>query len=389
MALDKMNVPKTITVGFDVRNDTYTKKLAYVIYTDAKGVLRKEKSWEGWRDKKIDPETYDNEPITGFVLNKKVGGNNYSWNPRNTYVRVFDPRGFEFEISIPNLLFILQESSSIKGKGLEGEFVYAWDGTELVLLPTTCQEYKDSTAFTTLQTKKITKNDMKEGVIYLNKENDRVMYLGRHDWTTYNSTYAYQDDHGAFQDRYNGGYYYNNPTRKTKVKTKVSYFLQTKKKHVFVYIDKNEYWIQDGFTKIGVIESPDVSTLYADKYDTFKNTCPNVGADYEVVKELYNLKDSLASDVNVHFNRSYRLGNDRYNVCYNSYSSDKRITLEHNKDHYVYTIDGDKLSYITSSYTRDGVKMIISREDFDVLVGDKYMFNNKNNGITLYEISKY
>jgi hypothetical protein len=36
------------------------------------------------------------------------------------------PRGFEFEISIPNLLYILQECNSTKG--LDGEFVYAWDG---------------------------------------------------------------------------------------------------------------------------------------------------------------------------------------------------------------------------------------------------------------------
>jgi hypothetical protein len=38
--------------------------------------------------------------------------------------------GFEFEISIPNLLYILQECTSTKGKGLDGEFVYAWDGKD-------------------------------------------------------------------------------------------------------------------------------------------------------------------------------------------------------------------------------------------------------------------
>lgn len=130
MALNKMQIPKTIHIGLQNRKDTYTGKLAYVIYTDGKGVKRKETSWQSWRDKKIDPIDYDNEPMSGFVLNKKVGGNNYSWNPRNTYVRVFDPRGFEFEISIPNLLFILQECSAIKGKGLEGDFVYAWDAAQ-------------------------------------------------------------------------------------------------------------------------------------------------------------------------------------------------------------------------------------------------------------------
>jgi hypothetical protein len=40
------------------------------------------------------------------------------------HIVVYDPRGFEFEISIPNLLYILQECTSTKGKGLDGEFVY-------------------------------------------------------------------------------------------------------------------------------------------------------------------------------------------------------------------------------------------------------------------------
>ena len=66
-------VPKKIKVGFDNRSDTYTGKLAYVIYYDEKGKLRKETSWNSWRDENIEPEEYDNEPMSGFVLNKKVG----------------------------------------------------------------------------------------------------------------------------------------------------------------------------------------------------------------------------------------------------------------------------------------------------------------------------
>ena len=42
---------------------------------------------------------------------------------------------------MPNLLFILENTNSIKGKGLEGEFVYGWDGTELVLIPVDSPDY--------------------------------------------------------------------------------------------------------------------------------------------------------------------------------------------------------------------------------------------------------
>lgn len=139
MSYDNMYIPKKIKIGYQNRSDTYTGKLAYVIYFDDKGKLRKEQSWENWRDESIDPQEVSNDPVEGFVLNKEVGGvrsSNWfrdrygSWN-RIEKIRVYDPRDFEFEISIPNLLFILQETSSIKGKGLEGEFVYAWVGTEL------------------------------------------------------------------------------------------------------------------------------------------------------------------------------------------------------------------------------------------------------------------
>ena len=136
-------VPSKINVGFQNRQDTYTGKLAYVIYFDEKGKLRKETSWNGWRDENIPNEIYESEPTEGFVLNKKVGGNNYSWNPRQTYTRVYDPRGFEFEITIPNLLWILENCNCIKGQGLEGQFVYGWDGKELVLVPVESPDYKE------------------------------------------------------------------------------------------------------------------------------------------------------------------------------------------------------------------------------------------------------
>ena len=138
-------VPQKINVGFQNRNDTYTGKLAYVIYYDEKGKLRKETSWQSWRDEKIPNEEYENVPTEGFVLNKKVGGveESYGWDVRKTYTRIYDPRGFEFEITIPNLLWILENCNCIKGKGLEGEFVYGWDGKDLVLVPVDTPDYKE------------------------------------------------------------------------------------------------------------------------------------------------------------------------------------------------------------------------------------------------------
>jgi len=43
-------IPKKCKVGFNLRQDTYTGKLGYIIYHDGK-VWRKENSWESWRQK--------------------------------------------------------------------------------------------------------------------------------------------------------------------------------------------------------------------------------------------------------------------------------------------------------------------------------------------------
>lgn len=174
-------IPKKIKVGFQERSDTFTKKLAYVTYFDERGNLRKEPSWNGWRDETIDPIEHDNVPTSGFVLNKKVGGDRYHWNTRNTYVRIYDPRDFEFEITIPNLLFILENTNSIKGKGLEGEFVYGWDGGEIVLVPTSSPDYEDLSKLNDLRHSKtsVKSKDLILGATYLTKANRNLIYMGK------------------------------------------------------------------------------------------------------------------------------------------------------------------------------------------------------------------
>jgi len=248
----QLNIPTKIRVGCVERSDTYTKRLGYVIYYDEKGNLRKEVSFEGWRDKKIPAVDYDNTPTEGFVLNKKAGGYSSGWNHRATYCRIFDPRGFEFEISIPNLLFILQETNSIKGKGLEGEFVYSWEGKDIVLLPVSSQEYKQSAEFTSLKTLKVGKADVVEGCTYLTKEQKEVVYLGRYNW--------YQMD-------YDRDYRYK-------------FVSDQNKQHIFVYVDQinksfestSPYLLAKGFTGLAKRLSTDPISNFAEIFDKFSKS---------------------------------------------------------------------------------------------------------------------
>lgn len=186
MSTSSLYIPKRVNVGFQGRTGTYTGKLAYVIYYDHTGKLRKETSWNTWRDKNIPNVEYNNEPIEGFVLNKGVGGTreSYGWNTRNEYIRVYDPRDFEFEISVANLLFILRECDCSKGKGLEGKFVYAWDGTELVLLPAATTDYQQSTIYTDLQGQSVFVKDLIAGATYITKDKQpmTLVYVGKYDF---------------------------------------------------------------------------------------------------------------------------------------------------------------------------------------------------------------
>lgn len=178
----QLYIPKKINVGFKDRSGTYTGKIGYVIYFDDKGVLRKETSWQGWRDKKYEPQQFDNVPTDGFVLNKRAGGKAGSWssNTRQEYVRVYDPRDFEFEITIPNMLFILGECNCHRGKGLEGKFVYGWDGTSLVLVPVSCEEYRKSQEFTALkESAGVKAKELILGATYETRNQVVLTYLGR------------------------------------------------------------------------------------------------------------------------------------------------------------------------------------------------------------------
>ena len=254
----QLKIPPKIHVGYQNRKDTYTGKLAYVVYTDEKGILRKEKSWKQWSDGALGYKDFDNVPTSGFVLNKKVG--DYSWGEgRKAWVRIYDPRGFEFEISVENLLFILQECSSIKGKGLEGDFVYSWDRQDLVLLPVSSVDYQEAKEFTSIQSMKLKASDLVEGYIYETKYQGKLMYLGRHPIHEYKGYCNYH--------RYDN--------------LKLGH-VKTVKKHVFkvIEIDKNKsyygdppvYAFETGASKLSRAIQEQVSSDYASYYDNFKNT---------------------------------------------------------------------------------------------------------------------
>lgn len=266
MSKSQLFIPDRINVGFQEREGTYSGLLAYIIYWDKKGKLRQEHSWDGWRHKpeeirqrrynwetreyegeevpygdKVAPKAFDNVPTEGFVLNKKAGGYSTGWNHRQTYCRVYDPRGYEFEISVENLLYILECTNSIIGKGLEGEFVYSWDGKNVVLLPTNSKEYKESKEFTDLQDKKIGRKDMEVGCVYETKKQEVLTYLGRFDYMV-----------GSYSRGVGDNYYTVKPV----------------KQHIFVD-DNGRYHPHKGFTKLAKRVTTEAVENYSDLLEAY------------------------------------------------------------------------------------------------------------------------
>lgn len=177
----KFCIPKTIQVGFQKRNDTYTGKLGYVTYMDDKGVLRQEKSWSGWRDHSIKVLKIENTPQANFIFNKDVKRYGY-WNSSSEKIRIYDSRDFEFEIDTSNMMYILMHSDVSK-RDIQEKCVFAWEGKNLVLLPVTSEYYKEAMENTRKQGMKFSTKDLVLGHTYSTKNENDFIYMGYFDWS--------------------------------------------------------------------------------------------------------------------------------------------------------------------------------------------------------------
>ena len=173
-----------MSLGAQNRAGTFTGQLGFLNPHDKRDKPQFKASWENWRDKSLPVAIIDNEPTEGFVINRNAGGKHSGWywdQGREAKIRVWDPRRFEIEITIPNLLYLLEQTNSFKGKGLEGQLVYGWNGSQLVLVPIDSEEYKGSIEYTDLQCQKVSTKSLTEGATILTKHEERMIYIGRYE----------------------------------------------------------------------------------------------------------------------------------------------------------------------------------------------------------------
>lgn len=288
--MSKIFIPKTCRVGFQDRSDTFTNKLGYVIYYGPRGELRKEASWTGWctlpgqrgYKKELEPFDFENVPTTGFVLNKGI--KRYSWSSfgsTRSMIRIYDPRGIEFEIEPENLVGLLMHTDCSK-REIQGDLVYAWVRGDLMLIPCASEEYVSAMNFTKLQDQKVSARALKLGATYITKQESHLIYIGRHRYHEFKRSRNRNDGHYvANRNSSNQHMFAEVSTYKGEEIVKfipVKSVTQTLAKCVNEYCDdRTAGWVDEYMSSIvnGVVESTELIPLdpkqWKVKKDNYRN----------------------------------------------------------------------------------------------------------------------
>lgn len=98
---------------------------------------KRKETVDGWSDKNLSPMDIDNKPIHGFKIVDTVS----RYSTSNKMFRVEDPRGFELEIDVYNLLDIIERHTIVQGAIMEPMLWCRQGGTNF-LISGNSEEYK-------------------------------------------------------------------------------------------------------------------------------------------------------------------------------------------------------------------------------------------------------
>jgi len=142
---------------------------------------------------KLPAQSYENKPMIGFKMGRNVR-HGYGWGQGNVKWRIEDPRGFELEITSPNLAQIMAFSTIEKGEILE-ECIWARLGAENILVPVDSDVYKNTVRNTERMAKTASMRDIKIGDSAVLQNGDEGVYYGAFyiaNTDKYGSNYSHQ-----------------------------------------------------------------------------------------------------------------------------------------------------------------------------------------------------
>jgi len=131
MIFDKMYIQTQGRVNIDTTNPP----LAFMTpYEDNAAFEKRRKTVDNWGKSpdgasSVGPFIIDNKLIKGFHFGSAI----VRWNTGNKWVRIKDPRGFELEIPIENLVNLLATTTTISGE-IQDECVWFREGSQNYLV---------------------------------------------------------------------------------------------------------------------------------------------------------------------------------------------------------------------------------------------------------------
>jgi len=181
MANELNFIPAKVLVGVKPRDnwDSNEINLSFFTYKGEDGKIKKENSWNNWRDQLLAPIELDNVLLDGFsLLNTTKRSSDWFGTGRSVW-RIQHPSGYTFEIDSSNFEGIIQSVGINAGGSIAGKCILVWRGQKLLLAPEKSVLYKESSAATKRQLSTIDINDVKIGSKVRLKDNTTGIYLGK------------------------------------------------------------------------------------------------------------------------------------------------------------------------------------------------------------------
>lgn len=164
-------------VGFtDYRYEGDVVPFAYMTHYEDNAAGRKRQAQvDGWSRGKMKSVIIENKPMIGFRVSR--GLRRLGWSHHATSVRIEDPRGFEVDISVSNMMMLTDNNLLENGEILR-ECVWGRDGGMNVLLPVNSQPYLQATENTERMASHVNSRTVQLGDAVLLKNGLKGRYMG-------------------------------------------------------------------------------------------------------------------------------------------------------------------------------------------------------------------
>lgn len=169
-----IRIPEQYYVGYRKQEDDLPLGFATPHGTDSAAAKRMA-TVDSWSDNDNTRDIIDNVLVEGFKLGDSV--RRYGWGKGNVLWRIADPRGFELEISSPNLASILACTTIVNG-AIQGRCVWGRDGAVNVLLPEESEPYREAVAMTKIGKSNVKLSEVNNGDLVLLKDGTQALVVG-------------------------------------------------------------------------------------------------------------------------------------------------------------------------------------------------------------------